>query len=376
MQRDMHNCPEGKVINPKTGRCVSISYLKRLTKQVAKSDAKADVKSDPKPAVKTAKTAKAKTPKIIVHDVNAGIVKNLKILQEYETIHKEPYKAVAYEKVIDAIELYDQPIKTIDDIKNLKGVGKKIEDKILEYLATGKMHAVENALQDAKYILGKQLLNIYGIGPAKTEELMKQITSFDELKQRPELLNEKQKIGLKYYDDMQKRIPMAEGKKHYKMIEKAIKGINKEIEFEMVGSYRRKNKDMGDIDILIKNRDGLDLKTIVGTLQTSGYLIESLASGKNKFMGICRLAPNLPARRIDILIAEPEYYYFALLYFTGSYTFNIYMRRVALQKGLSLSEYGFKNLKTQKIIDTGASIQSEEDIFKYIDIPYVPPNKR
>lgn len=354
MQRD---CPEGKVINPNTGRCVNASYLQKLLKENDK------VEKPQKPA---------KTPKLQMHDVNTRIIENLKILQEYETIHKEPFKAGAYAKVIDAIELYDQPIKTVEDIRNIKGVGKKIEDKIIEYLQTGKMHAVENALQDDKYILGKKLLSIYGIGPAKIDELMKQIGSFEELKSRPELLNDKQKIGLKYFDDMQKRIPIAEGKKHYKLLEKTFK----DVEFEMVGSYRRKNKDMGDIDILIKNNDNINLKSIVNALQSSGYIIESLASGKNKFMGICRLASDLPARRIDILIAEPEYYYFALLYFTGSYTFNIYMRRVALQKGLSLSEYGFKDLKTHTIIDTTASIHSEEDIFKYIDIPYVPPNKR
>jgi DNA polymerase/3'-5' exonuclease PolX len=92
-------------------------------------------------------------------------------------------------------------------------------------------------------------------------------------------------------------------------------------------------------------------------------------------MGLCKLSPELPARRIDILIADPSYYYFALLYFTGSYTFNIYMRKIALEKGYSLSEYGLKG-KDKKIIDTSNIINSEEDIFKFLNITYVPPNKR
>jgi len=105
-------------------------------------------------------------------------------------------------------------------------------------------------------------------------------------------------------------------------------------------------------------------------------------------MGICRLSPELPARRIDILIADPSYYYFALLYFTGSYNFNIYMRKIALTKGLSLSEYGFKpatgaaaatgvGVATNKnIIDTSDTINSEEDIFKYLGMTYVEPHRR
>ena len=102
-------------------------------------------------------------------------------------------------------------------------------------------------------------------------------------------------------------------------------------------------------------------------MSSAGYIIETLANGKNKFMGICKISPELPARRIDILIADPSYFYFALLYFTGSYSFNIYMRRIALQKNISLSEYGFKD-KNNKIIDTSDIIKSEQDIFDYLKI--------
>lgn len=375
-------CPEGKVINPKTGRCIKAENLaKALKEKVPKQPKQEKVPKQPKQAKEPKKPKEPKQVKKAQgfnqgFAINQAIVNNLKILVEYETIHKEPYKVKAYEKVIDAIELYDRPIQTIEDIKNIQGVGKKIEDKIHEYLTTGKMHAVENAQQDSKYIFGKQLFSIYGIGPAKIDELMGKISSIEELKNKPELLNDKQKIGLKYYDDLRLRIPMAEGKKHYTLINKTLKKFNKEIEFEMVGSFRRKNKDMGDIDILIKNTSGIDLQNIIASLQESGYIQETLASGKNKFMGICRLSPDLPARRIDILLADPSYYYFALLYFTGSYAFNIYMRRIALQKGLSLSEYGFKNNTTKLLINTEDVIHSEEDIFKYLDISYVQPNKR
>ena len=204
---------------------------------------------------------------------------------------------------------------------------------------------------------------------------MEKITSFEDLKNNPEILNEKQKIGLKYYDELLERIPIEEGKKHYGLIEKIFKKTYNNIEFELVGSYRRKNKDMGDIDVLIKGNEDINLKILIKELSSAGYIIETLANGKNKFMGICKISPELPARRIDILIADPSYYYFALLYFTGSYSFNIYMRRIALQKNISLSEYGFKD-KNNKIIDTSDIIKSEKDIFDYLKIPFVLPEKR
>ena len=333
-------CPEGKVINPMTGRCINKENLKE--------------------------------PEI---EPKKEIIKNLKLLEEYETLNKQPFKARAYSKVINSIEMSTDKLDNLDGFANIKGIGDKIKEKIKEYFETGKINAVERALADPKFSLKRKLANLYGVGPVKIKDLMEKVNSFEELKEKPELLNDKQKIGLKYYNDMIQRIPMYEGKKHYDIINKTFNKTYKDIEFELVGSYRRQNSDMGDIDVLIKNRPDLELKNLITELKSSGYIIETLANGKNKFMGLCKLSPELPARRIDILIADPSYYYYALLYFTGSYQFNIYMRRIALQKDISLSEYGFKD-KNGKIIDTTDKIKSEKDIFEYLEVPYVLPENR
>jgi DNA polymerase/3'-5' exonuclease PolX len=393
-------CNPPKVLNPRTGKCVGANYLKKLNKKPALSllpvpiphDVNEEVPEVPDPVPvpvlapevadvpKMPKEKKQKEAKAVkaanAVDYKKSIIENLKILADYEKLNKEPFKARAYSKVIDSIELFEGPINNVDDIKNINGIGEKINAKIREFIDTGKMSAVERALNDPRFSLQKKLGKLYGVGPVKINELMEKINAFEDLYEHPELLNEKQKIGLKYYNDMNMRIPMSEGKKHYKIIDTIFKKVYKDIEFELVGSYRRQNKDMGDIDILIKNRDDLNVKKLVSELTKGGYIIETLASGKSKFMGLCKLSPELPARRIDILIADPSYYYFALLYFTGSYSFNIYMRRIALEKGYSLSEYGIKNNNTKKFIDTADIINSEEDIFKYLSIPYVPPNKR
>jgi len=325
---------------------------------------------------KNDKVSKKKEPSEPI--MNQTIIENLKILEEYEYINKEPYKAAAYAKVIDNIQLSDIQIKTKSDLKNIKGIGKSIEEKINELLTTGKIYAVNRALSDERYILGKQILEIYGIGPVKVYDILSKIKSFDDLylPENEGLLNDKQKIGLKYYSDLKEHIPYEEAKKHNAFIQKFLKKYDQDLEYEMVGSYRRKAKSIGDIDILIKNKDDLSLKKIIAKLQEKGYILENLAIGKNKFMGICKLSSDLPARRLDILIAEPTSYYFTLLYFTGSFNFNIQMRKIALKKGLSLSEYGLKNNETKEFIDTKELINSEEDIFNYLEMPYVNPNKR
>jgi DNA polymerase/3'-5' exonuclease PolX len=110
--------------------------------------------------------------------MNTQIISKLKILADYERINKEAFKVRAYEKVIDSIELLDKNIETREDIKLLKGVGKKIEDKIVEFLASGNIAEVDNVLKDPKYILGIKLKSIYGVGPAKITELMTKIKDY------------------------------------------------------------------------------------------------------------------------------------------------------------------------------------------------------
>jgi DNA polymerase/3'-5' exonuclease PolX len=368
-------CKEGKEINPKTGRCVNKCKENEKRNEFT---GKCEKTKCPKGKVVNPMTGRCINKENLKEPENESkkeIIKNLKLLEEYETLNKQPFKARAYSKVINSIEMSTDKLDNLDGFANIKGIGDKIKEKIKEYFETGKINAVERALADPKFSLKRKLANLYGVGPVKIKDLMEKVNSFEELKEKPELLNEKQKIGLKYYDDMIQRIPMYEGKKHYDIINKTFNKTYKDIEFELVGSYRRQNSDMGDIDVLIKNRQDLELKNLITELKSSGYIIETLANGKNKFMGLCKLSPELPARRIDILIADPSYYYYALLYFTGSYQFNIYMRRIALQKKLSLSEYGLKD-KKGKIIDTTDKIKSEKDIFDYLEIPYVSPENR
>jgi DNA polymerase/3'-5' exonuclease PolX len=304
------------------------------------------------------------------------LIEKLGIIMDYEELAKETFKVKAYKNAINSLKNLDK-IDSVADVEGLPGIGKKIHDKIDEYFKTGAIHEVDRVLQDEKYVLKNKLMNIYGVGPAKVTELVKKINKFDDLylPDNEGLLNAKQQIGLQYYNDLLEKIPYKEASKHNKYIAKKLKEIDKTIEYCMVGSFRRKSKMIGDIDILIKSHPKLKLKDLITNMKADWYMLEVLANGANKFMGICKIE-NV-ARRIDILVADDSYYYFAMLYFTGSYNFNIVMRNKALEQGLSLSEYGFKHKATnQDAVEINSKIKSEEDIFKVIDMDYVKPEKR
>ena len=222
-------------------------------------------------------------------------------------------------------------------------------------------------------------MDIYGVGPAKAKELMdmgiksvQQIADMDKEKIE-EILNDKQRIGLKYYDDIQARIPYNEIKKHEKYLKKVLKGIDPTSDLTIAGSYRRKCKTSGDIDILIRAKDKSVLKEFVQHLKADGYMTEELALGSKKFMGIGHFENN-PNRRIDIMVTTEKEYPFAILYFTGSADFNPKMRQIALDKGFSLNEYSLTHLDTKKDLDQ--VFKSEDEIFEFLGMEYSEPKDR
>jgi DNA polymerase/3'-5' exonuclease PolX len=304
-----------------------------------------------------------------------AIITYLTTLMDAEKLNKQPFKVRAYRNAIDTINTLEN-IEDANSIKGLPGIGVKIYDKINDYFISGKIKEVNTVPINDKVILQNQLLNIYGIGPTKAKELLSKIKTFDELylEKNQELLNSKQKIGLAYYDDLLEKIPYKEAEEHNIYINSILKNM-KVTEYHMVGSFRRKKDMVGDIDILIKDTPCFDLKKFITKMVDDKYILESLASGKNKFMGICKIGDNV-ARRIDILVADSNYY-FALLYFTGSYQFNITMRNKALEMGYSLSEYGLKDKKTNKLLDDiNNTVKNEKDIFKILDMKYIKPENR
>ena len=113
------------------------------------------------------------------------------------------------------------------------------------------------------------------------------------------------------------------------------------------GSYRRGLESSGDIDLLIsglteEDDKKFDLIDFVKYLTEEGLIIDHLTEkGTTKFMGVCD-----KGYRIDIRFIPHESFGAALMYFTGSKTFNTLVRTEALKQGYTLEEYGLYPLIT------------------------------
>jgi DNA polymerase/3'-5' exonuclease PolX len=337
-------------------------------------------------------------------DHKPAIIESLDILRKRDVANKETFKARAYAKVISQLKSSNAPITCYEDVENIEGIGEKISKKIKEIMETGSLASAVKAKEVYNIDALDALQNIYGVGPTKATELVKAgITSIaqlrDEVKKNPKLLNDKQKIGLKYYEDLLERIPREEMEEHRDILN-MIKPIEMEdYETEIVGSFRREAVSSGDIDVLIRIPSETPVKTAkkylslyVNMLQDFGYMKEILALGEHKCMGISKINTDLhkkleenkymaisrvyngKARRIDLLMTPDEEYAYAILYFTGSDKFNVAFRQYALDAGYTLNEHSLKPIREG--VPEVPYMKTERDIFKFLGLRYIEPSKR
>jgi DNA polymerase/3'-5' exonuclease PolX len=200
------------------------------------------------------------------------------------------------------------------------------------------------------------------------------INSIEDLRKKKEYLNDKQKIGLQYYEELLQKIPHGEIVNHERHLKNFLKKTDKNAELTIAGSYRRNKEESGDIDVLLKCEKRETFTKFIKKLVNQGYLVEELALGNKKYNGICKLGRNGIGRRIDIMYTTPEEYPFAILYFTGSGEFNQMMRKLVNDKGYTMNEYSIKHSDTKQKVDHTFTV--EKDIFDFLDMGYVEPWQR
>ncbi|XP_043938912.1 DNA polymerase beta isoform X2 [Protopterus annectens] len=289
---------------------------------------------------------------------NEGITDFLTELANYEkNVNRAIHKYNAYRKAASVIAKYPTKIKSGAEAKKLDGVGTKIADKIDEFLTTGKLKKLEKIRQDDASTSINFLTRVTGIGPAAARKLFDEgIRTIEDLKKNESKLNHHQKIGLKYFEEFEQRIPRDELEKMEKIVLKTVKKIDRRYIATVCGSYRRGADSSGDMDILLTH---------------PSYTSESSE------LGVCQLAGDKDTdylhRRIDIRLIPTDQYFCGVLYFTGSDIFNKNMRAHALEQGFTLNEYTIRPVGVTGVPGEPLPVESEEDILNILDGVIVNP---
>ena len=306
---------------------------------------------------------------------NEEFIDLLATLEALMYMKGEPMRARAYSKAQESIMLITEDITDPSQLKGVRGIGPTIRKKFKEYMETGTLALLERSKKNPIYLFAK----VHGIGPKKAKELVEKdgINTMAELRQRKDdVLNNIQRKGLKYFTDIQKRIPREEIQTFEKVFRKEfdkLKGASGK--FEIVGSYRRGAKTSGDIDVILSN-DGTDkelFNKFITALQDKGVIVDILSKGRVKSMVVAQI-PGKPVRRVDFMYAPAKEFSFAILYFTGSKAFNVMMRERARQLGYSMNEHRLTHLADKSDVDI--AFPTERSIFDFLRMQYKEPRDR
>jgi len=313
-----------------------------------------------------------------------------KVAAVYEIKGSNRFKTIAYQRAADSIEHATSEIKDLWDenqLDQIPGIGKSIATHLDELFRTGKVKHFEklmSKLPPATFVF----LNIPGIGPKTAYKLAKNLkinqtkNAIQRLKKaiRQNKISHMANFGTKSEQKILEGIAlMAKAKKRKKrmllpyadqLAQELIAYLKKlpdSLEIHTLGSLRRKVSTIGDIDIAIKTKQP---NKVTEYFVKFPKIKRILSKGKK---GLCRVTLT-NNRQVDLRTQNPQSYGAMLQYFTGSKHHNIALRELALKKGLSLSEYGIKTIKSPK--SKIKSFDNEKDFYNYLGMDWIPPELR
>jgi len=133
-------------------------------------------------------------------------------------------------------------------------------------------------------------------------------------------------------------------------------------EIHPLGSLRRRSETVGDIDMSVSTEKS---EEVLGYFVANPKIREVVSKGDR--MSTVLYGDDM---QIDLLTSDPDSYGSLLQHFTGSKQHNILLRTYALEKGLSLSQYGVK--KGKELV----KFANEKEFYKYLGLPWIPPELR
>lgn len=290
------------------------------------------------------------------------------------------FKPRAYRRAARTIESLGEPIEDVyakGKLEDLPGVGEAIAKKIGEIIETGSLKYRDELKAKTPMDL-EGILAVEGIGPKTAAVLFKRlgIKSLDDLERaaKEHKIREIKRLGSKTEENILSSIELAKRSKARILLGDAL-GVAEEIckhlrgnkkaeavQVEAAGSLRRMKETIGDIDILATSHHPIQLSEDFTKMADVRKVLE-----KGETKSSILLQSNL---QVDLRIVEEQHFGSALMYFTGSKDHNIALRKLAISKGLKLSEYGlFKG-------NEPVAGRTEEEVYKKLGLDYIPPELR
>ncbi len=292
------------------------------------------------------------------------------------------FKIKAYRKAAENIEALGEDITNIKNenrLSEIPGIGEALREKIIEYLDTGKISAYEKLLIEIPEGL-LSVVNVPSVGPKKArlfyDQLkIKSIAELEKAATSGKLLGlpgiqekaiENILRGIRLVKEGQERMNVGWADEIAQKIIATLKALPEVKQISTAGSLRRMKETIRDIDILI---DSPKPKKVMDVFVSLPQVKSINAHGETKSSIMTK--ENI---QVDLRVVEPKSFGAALLYFTGSKNFNVKLRQLAIKKEMKVNEYGIFAVKDGK--EKFLCGDTEENCFKKLGLPYVPPELR
>ncbi len=296
------------------------------------------------------------------------------------------FKVRAYQRAAQMLESMPQEMRTVYSTGGLKalreiaGIGFDLSLKIEEMVTTGKLQYLEEMEKSVPQGL-LQIMKISGVGPKKTKllwetfdvesiaDLQKLLDSgkLEKLKGWGEKSVENIRKGISVREEMSRRMPMPQALAMAEEIVEELKAAKLCSRVEIAGSLRRRKETTGDIDILAASTKPAK---VMEWFCSRRSVERVLGQGPTKSSVLLK-----HGMQADLRVVDADVFGAALHYFTGGKEHNVKIRQLALKKGFTLSEYGLYK-GTAKAKGKLVACKTEEDVFKAIGLPWIPPELR
>ena len=313
----------------------------------------------------------------------AEILQRIALLLELKG--ENPFKIRAYKSGAEVVEAYAGDIMQLaadNQLAGIKGIGEALRDKLHEMATTGKLEFFEKL--KAEFPEGLfELFEIQGLGPKKIAALYSQLQvgSVADLKRVCES-GEAAKISgfgdktvVKILESIAFRAEHASEFRIDQVYALALDLLDTlrahpaVSRAEVCGSFRRGKETVHDLDFLVSTRQP---EQVISDFVALPQIEKVIVQGGTK---ASVYAPN--GVQCDLRAVSSAEFPFALNYFTGSKEHNVVMRQRALDRGLSLNEYGFTPTEAgASLSEEIQEIHDEREIYRALGLDYIEPELR
>jgi DNA polymerase (family 10) len=296
----------------------------------------------------------------------------------------DAFRVVAYRRAANRIR--ETPGSIVElarggRAKELQGIGKTIEEKIVQIADDGEIQALakRRALVPPEVVL---FMRLPGLGPKTARRIWQElgVTTLDELREaaEQERLRGLTGMGARSEERILHALRTAADKpspqtgrrllgdglgavlavvatlREHPLVEKVSEA----------GSVRRRKETFRDLDIIATASDPALLTESFTKLR---WVDQVVAKGPTKATVVSN-----EDLRFDLRVVPPESYGNLLQHFTGSKEHNLALREDAVRRGLSVSEYGITVVESGEVVTAA----EEADVYERLGYEFIPAELR